>query len=339
MPVSVSGQSTSGQSVVKSTMIAQGSYGCAFTPPLPCKKSRASSTERQVGKVIRKKHAKYELAISTLIKAIPGWERYFIIQEEDNCKSKNFEELRDMYENKCKTLRKATDASLMQLLSSYGGTSLFDLTLTNKFDYIGSLRHVLEGVAKLQTQGICHYDLHDANILIDGRCTFRMIDFGAAFVGDDVSDSSIWRHIYDFQPDYPPCPPELAVQNGIYQDLSYGYSIQQTILQKKVFKQLERLLGVPVAGQADALHAFWTTWKGDSWPSFFHMYWRSWDTWAVGVMFLGILEKCFLLPAFVNGQWMANSRTIKTVLKGLLCVDPTKRMTAETAVKLLSSAA
>jgi hypothetical protein len=322
----------------KSEMIAQGSYGCAFTPPLPCKKSRASSTERQVGKIIRKKNAKFELAISTVIRGIPGWERYFIIQEEDTCTRKNFEELRETYENTCKIIRKSTDTTLMQLLSSYGGTSLFDLTLTNKFDYIGSLRHVLEGVVKLQTQGICHYDLHNANILIDGRGTWRMIDFGAAFIGDSVSDSTIWRHIYDFQPDYPPQPPELSVQNGIYQDLSYGYSIQQTILQKKVFKQLERLLGVPIAGQADALHAFWLGWKGGSWVSFFQTYWKTWDTWAVGVMFLGILEKCFLLPAFVNGQWANNSRTLKTVLKGLLHVDPTKRMSAEMAVKLLSSA-
>jgi serine/threonine protein kinase len=338
MPVSVSEAKgvSEAKAKAKSKLIQEGSYGCAFTPPLPCKKSRASSTERQVGKIIKKQHANIELSISTLIHAIPGWQRYFLIQEEDTCTSKNFAALRDEYENQCKTLRKAKDSSLLQLLSPHGGTSLFDLTLTNTFDYIGSLRHMLEGVQKLQTQGICHYDLHEANILVDTRGTFRMIDFGAAFVGPEVSNKSIWRHIYDFQPEYAPQPPELSVQNGLHQGLSYNYTIQQTIAQKKVFKQLERLLGVPVVGQAEALDGFWRNTSGD-WPSFFHAHWASWDTWAVGVIFLKLLEKCFLLPAFVNVQWASKARELKAVLKGLLNVDPTKRMSAEAALKVLNA--
>jgi serine/threonine protein kinase len=326
--------------VNQSRLIQEGSYGCAFTPPLPCKKSRASSKERQVGKVIKKKNAKIELKISTLIESIPGWQRYFIIQEEDNCSIKNFEELRVDYANQCKTMRKAKDSSLLQLLSPYGGTSLYDLAITNSFDYVGTLRHMLEGIVKLQTQGICHYDLHEANILVDMRGTLRMIDFGAAFVGEEVSESTIWRHIYNFQPDYPPQPPELSVQNGLHQGLSYGFSVQQTIQQKKVFQQLERLLGVPQAGQVRALHAFWMEeWKGDNWVSFFHTYWRTWDAWAIGVMYLRLLEKCFLLPKFIEGQWMTYGRAIKTVLKGLLDVNPTKRMSAETALKILNGVA
>jgi serine/threonine protein kinase len=321
----------------KSKLIQEGSYGCAFTPPLPCKKSRASSTERQVGKVIRKKHAEIELSISELIRSIPGWQRFFLIQEEDTCTSKNFAVLRDDYENQCKTLRKAKDTSLLQLLSPHGGTSLFDLTLTNSFDYIGNLRHMLEGVLKLHSQGICHYDLHEANILVDTRGTFRMIDFGAAFVGSEVSEKTIWRHIYDFQPEYAPQPPELSVQNGLYQNLSYNYTIQQTISQKKIFKQLERVLGVPIAGQAEALDRFWRNQSGDNWVNFFHTYWASWDTWAVGVIFLKLLEKCFLLPTFINTQWASQGRQIKTVLKGLLNVDPTKRMSAEEALKLINA--
>jgi serine/threonine protein kinase len=325
----------------KSRLIQEGSYGCAFTPALPCKSSRASSTERQVGKIIKKKNAKIELSIATLIRAIPGHERYFIVQHEDACGPRNFEMLRSDYEEDCKTLRKAKDTQLVQLLSPHGGTSVYDLTLTNTFDYIGTFIHVLEGIVKLQTQGICHYDIHESNVLVDTRGVFRLIDFGAAFVGPEVNEKSIWRHIYSFEPSYPPQPPELSVQNGLHQGVSYGLSIQQTVLQKKVFKQMERLLGIPVSTHAREMHAFWSSldngWKADSWVSFFHTYWRTWDAWAVGVMFLKLLEKCFLLPAFINGPWAKHARTIRTVLKGLLEVNPTKRMSAESAVKLLSS--
>lgn len=323
-------------SEAKSKLIQEGSYGCAFTPPLHCKKSRASSTERQVGKIIKKKDAKVELSISHLIQAIPGWERYYLIQEEDSCTSKNFEALRMEYENQCKTLRKAKDSSLLQLLSPHGGTTLFDLTLTNSFDYIGSFRHMLEGIVKLQSQGICHFDIHEANILVDRRGTLRLIDFGAAFVGQDVDSTNLWRHIYDFQPEYAPQPPELSVQNGLNQGLSISYSIQQTIAQKKVFKQLERLFGIPAYSHTIALDRFWQGWKGENWISFFHTYWKTWDTWAIGVIFLRLLEKSFLLPSFVNTQWPIYGRHLKLVLKGLLNVNPVERMSAEVALKLLS---
>lgn len=338
MPVSVSEGEAKAKAKSDSRLIEQGSYGCAFTPPLPCKKSKASSTERQVGKLIKKKHAEIEVSISELIRKIPGWQRFFLIQEKDTCTSKNFAVLRNEYEDQCKVLKKATDSSLIQLLSPHGGKSLFDLSITNSFDYIGNFRHMLEAIVKLQTQKICHYDLHEANILVDARGTFRIIDFGASFVGPEVNDTTLWRHIYDFQPEYGPQPPELSVQNGLYQNISYTYSIQQTIAQKKVFKQLERLLGVPMSGQAEALDRFWRNQSGASdWSLFFQTYWASWDTWAIGVIFLKLLEKCFLLPNFIDTQWSIKGREIKTVLKGLLNVDPTQRLSAETALKILNS--
>jgi hypothetical protein len=65
------------------------------------------------------------------------------------------------------------------------------------------------------------------------------------------------------------------------------------------------------------------------------MYWRSWDSWAVGVMFLNLLEKSFLNYTFVNTVWKNNSNKIRTVLKGLLHSNPIKRLTAEEALDLL----
>jgi hypothetical protein len=52
-------------------------------------------------------------------------------------------------------------------------------------------------------------------------------------------------------------------------------------------------------------------------------------------MFLNILEKSFLKPTFINTIWKNHSGVIRTVLKGLLQSDPTKRMTAAEALELL----
>lgn len=317
-------------------LIQEGSYGCAFTPPLPCKKSKAKT--RSVGKIIHKKNAKIELKMASLIQGISGWQRYYILQEEDTCTTSNFKELRESYESKCGIMKKTVNSSLLQLLSPYGGTAFHSFSITNSFDFLGSFRHMLEGIDLLRKQGICHYDLHEGNIVIDGRGTLRILDFGAAFVGDSVNEENLWRHIYSFQPDYPPQPPEVAVQNGLYQGLTYTFSIQQTIAQKKIFKLKERLLGVRISDDWRSLQRFWaedTAWKGDSWVPFFHAYWNTWDSWAVGVIFLKVLERCFLLPSFITNVWSVHGSILRTVLKGLLEVDPRKRMSPSDALNLL----
>jgi serine/threonine protein kinase len=317
-------------------LIQEGSYGCAFNPPLPCKKTKGKS--KSVGKIIRKKDAKIELKMASILQGIPGWQRYYILQEEDTCTSTNFKELRPTYESNCGVLKRTTNSSLLQLVSPYGGTSFHSFSITNSFDFMGSFRHVLEGIALLRNQGICHYDLHEGNLVIDGRGTLRILDFGAAFVGDSVTEDSLWRHIYSFQPDYPPQPPEVAVQNGLYQGLSYSFSIEQTIAQKRIFKLKERLLGVRAADDWRALQRFWTedpVWKGDSWVPFFRTYWTTWDPWAIGVIFLKVLERCFLLPSFITNVWYVHGNTVRTVLKGMLEVDPRKRMSPSDALQLL----
>ena len=47
---------------------------------------------------------------------------------------------------------------------------------------------MFQAVALLNKQGICHYDLHKNNILVDYKGRFRIIDFGAAFLGDEVEE-------------------------------------------------------------------------------------------------------------------------------------------------------
>ena len=321
------------------TLIQEGSYGCAFTPPLKCRKSKQSRSKRQVGKIIRLKNAEVELSIASIVKGIPGWERYFIVQEKDNCTAQNFKNFREAYEEECKTLRRRADKELVQLLSPYGGTTLHSLAITNDFDYLGAFRHMLEGVSKLAKQGICHYDLHEGNILVDHRGTMRLIDFGAAFVGDAVSEETIWRHQYSFSPEYSPQPPELSIQNALNENVPLSFAIHKTFQQKKEFSIASSLLGQ--RGQEDAMFNFWRSEFSSTsqWPTFFHKYWRTWDSWAVGVIFLKLLRKSFLLSSFTHTVWPKHGFTIRTVLKGLLEVDPRRRLTADTALKMINASA
>jgi serine/threonine protein kinase len=324
-----------------SKKIHEGSYGCVLSPPLKCKKSKARDhkSQRTVGKVIRIQNSKIELSVGTLVKSIPGWQRYYIIAEDDNCETKNFSTHRELYQQLCKVYKYSSDSQLTQLVSPYAGAMLRVTAFTPTFDFVGSLRHMLEGVSLLNKQGICHFDLHDGNVLVDFKETFRIIDFGSAFLGDQVDQGVVKKHTYEFSPKFPPESPELSVMTGIAGGMTMSDGIERTMnaigSKKELYELAYRLIGIDRFTEWRHLIEFWKedeTWKGESWVLFFKTYWRKWDSWAIGVMFLEILKKCFLMPSFLRTTWPEEGGRIKIVLKGLLTSHPDKRMTAEEAL-------
>ena len=342
---------------MKSKLIDEGSYGCAFNPPLACKKTRVKKASRVVGKVMKKRNATVEINISNLLKQIPNYQDYYIVQEEDNCTEKNFNSMREEYESECKIYRKARDRNLIQLIAPYGGQMLHGYPITERFNYTESLKHMLKGVSELEKAGICHYDLHEGNILVDYTGKLRLIDFGSAFTGPMIGDSEIQHHVYSFDPSYPPQPPELSVQNGLNQKYSLSDAIKQTIRQKRIFDKMESLLGVSKEKIESDMMDYWlnqTEYKWDSkWTTFFHQLWPVWDSWAIGVIFLNLLPKALMTqtnsPRAARGMLsesnftgkfdasIPNEREIKVILRGLLQVNPSLRLTASEALTALSS--
>jgi len=321
-----------------SGLIQEGTYGCVVSPPLSCAKSKKNIGQRKVGKIIRIKNSVPELTMGTVVKSIEGWHRYFIVPTSEDCDAQNFKSHRDEYEKMCKVYRSSPDYQLAQLISPYAGVTIRNMSLLSNFDFVGSLRHVLEGVSLLNKQGICHFDLHDGNVLVDVRNTFRIIDFGSAFFGDTIDEKGVRKHLYAFSPEFPPQPPEMSMQNAMYGGMSMVDGLEQTLKQKRAFRLAARLIGLPETSQRAELVEFWkgdTAWKGESWVPFFQAYWRVWDSWAVGILFLDILQKCFLLPGFLTTTWVRDSAVIKTVLKGLLASSPVRRFSAARALEAL----
>ena len=336
----------------ESYLLDSGTYGCAFNPPIRCKKQAPEMNKfrnKIVGKVLHKDGSVVELDIAAVVKGIVGWKRYYIVQTKDVCDSRNFATIRKDYEDECEIIGKHPDKNLVQLLSPYGGYPLSQARVNSSFDYLGNFRHMIEAIAKLETQGVCHYDLKENNILVDSAGTLRIIDFGSAFLGDQVRDQTVSQHQYDFQPSYYPQPPELSVQNAIY-DRKPGMkeAIRATIEKKTIFKMMENILAVSMESSEKELETFWNeqdVWNGstgssdsaspDDWVPFFQTYWRTWDSWAVGAMFLRLLQTCFLQKSFVEGTWKEYGAIIRQVLKGLLRADPRNRLTGVEAEKLL----
>lgn len=315
---------------MQSKLIQEGTYGCVVKPALPCVKTKAAPNN--VGKIVRKKNTEIELSIATLVRGIPAWNDYYVLQSEDSCTTKNFTQFRKPYANQCRVYTESENSELTQLISPFAGTPVYRMDVSD-IEYIPAFKHLLTAVSKLNKQGICHFDLHENNVLVN-KGVLRIIDFGSAFLGDETTELVVRRHVYDFSPKFPPQPPELSVQNALYAGMDMKLALEQTVKQKYVYSLAYKLLGMNPQNGLNDLREFWNT-QSHSWVPFFKENWRSWDSWAVGVMFLNILEKCFLKPTFIATVWKNHSSAIRTVLKGLLCSDPTKRMTADDALALL----
>lgn len=315
----------------------KGAYGCVYTPPLPCAKSK-EDIQRKVGKITRKSDGRFELHMAELIRAIPKWEDYYIVQERDLCTAANFARLRSQTEQQCTIYKRQADDNLIQLLSRYGGATLTTVQFEADFPYLEKLEFLLEGIEKLTNQGICHYDLNDKNVIIDIHENFRIIDFGAAFVGDHLTGQEIGRFIYEFSPGYRAQPPEVSVMSGLYENEPLAYCITQTMEYKHEFDWMQTYLGLTRGEQLKAMYDFWRedkTRNDKTWVTFFQAYWRVWDTWAIGVMFLKILKTLYNSPVFQKTTWEPHSETIKMVLRGCLTANPMKRFTAAEALMVL----
>ena len=335
-----------------SRLVEKGTYGCAFSPPLPCKKTKgtkgtnATKGKRKttlIGKVTTKRdETEVELSISNLLKAIPNYSSYFIVQELDNCTPKNFAQFRKTYAANCPQIKDSPDADLEQLLSFHGGTDLHRLSFPSNFQMLSSMRHVLKGVKMMMDQGICHSDLHSGNIVRDLRGTLRILDFGAAFLGDTVSEDFVKQYLTWYSPIYDQQPPEFTVVNAIHDGVSLQYAITEIMRGKKIIATAQNYLGwgMGVDEQEDALRYFF--YNGEHYAlakenptEFFHRFWRKIDVWGVGNVFVKVLKKSLLSPHFIETQWKKDGPTIKLVLKGLLQCDPTQRLSVERALELL----
>ena len=319
------------EKVPKSEILGEGSYGCAFKGGVPCRSERRSGSH-VVGKILREKDAAIELNISAVLESVPDWKDYFVLQKEADCDAANFSKARHDLAAECTLLMRTKDDDLVQLLSSYGGKTLFDIPITQDLDFEAGLRHMLEGCVRLAGQGVCHFDLHEGNVVSGVAGVLRLIDFGSAIQGDLTTDKVVKDHTYSFSPEYPPQPPELAVQNGVAGGLDAFECVHKTIEAKRVFQLAESYLGTPRSEYLKALREFYSTDQAaleginkKRWVDLYKKYWRKWDSWAVGVMFLGLARK----------RHLRLSATVKPVLRGLLMASPVNRLTAAEALALL----
>ena len=315
----------------------EGMYGCIFTPPLECKKKPKKQLEESdfppLSKLILKDAAEHEYAISKVISQIPLWKNYFVVSESI-CEPAAKQKDKELYD--CPVLEDYKLSDFKILTMPYGGVPLNVYRINIKtFEFMDFIIHFIESVALLTLFGIVHRDIHQGNILVDENQVPRVIDFNLAIpVQGGITEKKL-KHTYNVVTAQE--PPDSTLVNAIRLGHDSQRIIDSIVDKKPIMRKIRNVLAVSAEQQRQSLEKFYNESKsvkaGDS-VKWFNSYWRTIDSWAVGVNIIDLITKLTLWPEFSTTLKRA-SPTLYPVLNRLCEVNPTKRIDCVQALAFL----
>ena len=297
-------------------LLGQGTYGCVFDRPLLCNDGRRY---KGVGKVGEAVDANKEIEAAKYLSKIPGASTYFVLANTASvCKPASTEKQSDRTGIKhCEIIEREGLNGLIQYTMPYGGVSISKYRESKmKLNFPAFTKRLLEIGAILALNSFVHYDLHSQNILIkDGMPV--VIDFGTSFSVKSISDAlinGIWkRDSWDYEAPEVACATVMRKGNTTFQD-----TILQIINKRPILRNAEVVLGLSRRGQLNSFIKFWNSsisaQKMD-WTTYFKTYWSTFDSWTIGVVLLNMYIE-------THGKDVS----IKGVLRGLLLIDPRRRL-------------
>lgn len=329
--------------------LGSGTYGCVFTPPLLCK-SQKPAHKSAVGKITIKMDGIQEIEAANAIRKIPLATNYFVLPEPESCEPLPLNkqtEKKDELDLCFAPGRTALEyKNAIQIFEPFGGVLPFYKVLESsdlgpkRFDFFAFFRHMLEAGSTLLISGVCHYDLHPGNILVDGKGVARILDFGMSFTKDSIRDTLLenrWKvqvfgqenqispHILNSE------PPEITIMTAVREGkMSFHDALRNTVLGKPVFRSLEKILGQSRVSSAEEMRSFWMTSQAcqeEDWVRFWQLYWPGYDAWSIGAIALSLIQMLMMNPEFTTSSpWKERQGAIKAAIKGLLHPSPRKRI-------------
>lgn len=338
--------------------LGSGTYGCVFSPPLLCKKQQKMSPGR-VGKITLEPFAQQEVQIANRIRRVPFADHYFLLPEAELCELASEDKQTDPGVKECRDLAETQKDILdfhemRQIIMPFGGVKQFyqlfdDGSLKpNSFDFFKFVSHMLEAGSSLLLAGVCHFDLHQGNLLMDSHKVIRILDFGLSFSGTGVNEIVVngrWKRLrFGFEPDaaHPSIhnsePPELTLMNAIRRnEYTVEMAIKLVILGKEVFKDMETYLGVSKQESAQDMLTFWSTSTSAQQRNYVKLwktYWPGFDAWSIGCILLDTLKYLLVFPEFTQGAYKTQQSRVLATLRGLLDPNPRNRLDCMEALSL-----
>ena len=287
-------------------LLDKGSYGCVYMPSLLCKGSKKPTLKEDtdtdaiyppITKIILKDAAEVEFYVSNIIRQIPLWKQYFAVSESI-CEPAMKQKEKEMAMCDAMEGHRLSDFRLLSM--TYAGVPLnmhrFNL---QTFDFLKFATHMIEAGALLNLFGIAHRDLHNGNILVDAHDVPRIIDFNLAITVESSITGDDIEHRY--MPAIDQEPPDSTLVNAIAQGYKADVIIQSIVKKKTILKKIKTLFNLSNAEMAKQLEDYVMKSKsvkvGDL-AGWFKTYWRTIDSWAIGMNLISMSTMLSTSPAF-----------------------------------------
>ena len=330
-------------------MLGQGTYGCAFTPPLLCKAYKQKK-HGSVGKLTLNEEANHEIKIANFLRKVPLSRNYFLLPDPESCEPAPLSAQKDKEIPKCESLmedpnHQAKWKDMRQLFLPFGGKNAIGSMILSSnihpkyFSFFDAMIHILEAGSVLLTSGICHYDLHPNNFLRDNYGVIRILDFGQAFDARTINTETLyerWKMLFFGNEPNAPNPlvtnaeaPEITIINATRNGFPLQDAIQKVVKGKRVFEDMEKTLELSQTQSEKELQAFFSkslSAQEHQWVEFWKLYWAGFDAWSIGTLLLTILKYQLTWSEFVQGDWQNKGTMAKMALRGLLHPNPHKRL-------------
>lgn len=312
-------------------IIGQGTYGCVFSPPLLCKKKMIPKSK--VGKLASETDTQTELEAYKVLNKIHDYKSYFLLPD-DSCVPKVLDNQTDKDIVKCEFL-KDSDEKVIQMAMPYGGKDLYQTSISQKdhITFFHYFKHLLEAGSLMLLNGFIHYDIYAKNILIDNHNIPRLIDFGQSFLRKDISLETIFNRWKVLKPEESTTePPEVTFLTAMYEPHHYSFedTIKYIMPQKRIFNIIEKVLGVPVKQQINELANFFKgslAFQNRDYVKFWRLYYTGFDSWAIGVLFVQILNKLIFSYNFIeSAEWKLKKKVVLNILRKMTLSNPKERI-------------
>lgn len=340
--------------------LGAGSYGCVFTPPLLCKGDKGHRSKYgKVGKITLDILANQEMRVASRIRKVPMSKHYFLLPEPESCQPAPEEEQIDPGIDECIMQMGSKDnrivlEELEQIFEPFGGNKDLFFFMESKglysrqFSFTKTFCHLLEAGSMLLLAGVCHFDLHPGNLLVDKDFTVRIIDYGNAVVMNEMTESAVnmrWKRLrFGFESDaaHPAVvnsdSPEYTIMNAIHQDqFPVENAVKLTVMGKPVFKEMEKYLGISMEYSQSELVEFCRTsesMKSHNFLKVWKTYWPGFDSWSLANILFDMFKALLYHKAFLDGEYKTKRTIILATLKGMLEPNPRNRLDCIEALAL-----
>jgi len=348
------------------TLLGEGSFGCAFTPALPCEDGRKFEADDIVKIVVKGTEADEELKTGRAIMAISSLSSNYFALPKESCTP--LMPIQDPDASQCELLEEGEEVGegvkgqgkgqgkdegksynmFSMLIMPNAGITLYDWS--HKYPVVADnfqrvIKHLLEGMVIFQDPGYIHNDIKDNNILVDKHNVPRYIDFGLAYKAKDVTTMSSANLGTVFKPRFRFHPPEIHVwrilfsnsrasMNSIDDIIADG--VNQLKKHNSLYEQLENAFPnrdsakIALTRYAKDTYALWVA---KDFGTIVQRYGLKFDTWRLGVTLWNIWYSLLKWQGFQNHPISKKAAAIKALIGGLTDFDVEKRWDAKQALK------